>query len=50
MVHDLDPKNLDINGLLFFTKSKKLYFLVFLGIIPKIIFFPKNPAPLVFYH
>ena len=26
MMHDLNPKNLHINGLIFFAKSKKPYF------------------------
>ena len=50
MMHDLNPKNLHISGLFsFFAKSKKTCLGVFLGIIPKIRFFPKNSAPSVFY-
>ena len=47
MVHDLNPKNLHITGIIFFAKSKKPYFqgifgyYLFLGIIPKMPFFPK---------
>ena len=42
MVHDLNPKNLHTNGLIFFVKSKKNpIFRVFLGIILKI---PARPG------
>ena len=52
MVHDLNPKNIYISGLFFFfffAKFKKTYFESVFGIIPKINFFPKNPAPADFY-
>ena len=48
MLHDLD-QNLHINGLFFLQNLKKLILGVFLGIIPKMRFFPKNPAPSVCY-
>ena len=54
MVHDLNPKNLHINGNFFFfffflQNPKNPIFGVFWGIIPKMRLFPKNPAPSVFY-
>ena len=49
MVHDLNPENLYINGLLSLQKPKNPIFMVFLGIIPEMRFFPKKPAPSVFY-
>ena len=50
MVHDLNPKNLYINGLFFsffsFLKNPKNPILgVLLGALPKMRFSPKNPAP-----
>ena len=49
MVHDLNPKNLHINGQFFFFENpKNPIFGVFLGIIPKMRFFPKNLALSVF--
>ena len=49
MVHDLNQKNLHINGL-YFCKIKKNPILgVFLGIIPNIIFFTKNLSRSAFY-
>ena len=47
MVHDLNPKNLHINGL-YFSKSKKLYFGSVLGYYPQNEIFSKNPASPVF--
>ena len=49
MVHDLNPKNLHINGLIFLLNLKKNILGVYLGIIPKMRFFPKSPAPSSFY-
>ena len=49
MVHDLNPKNLHNNGLFFLQNPKNPIFEAFLGIIPKMRFFPQNPAPSVFY-
>ena len=49
MVHDLNPKNLHINGFFFFVQNpKNSIFGVFLGIIPKMRFFPETPTPSVF--
>ena len=42
VMHDLNPKNLHINGVFFLTKSKKNFF--FFCIILKMRFFLKNPA------
>ena len=47
MVHDLNLTNLHMNGL-FFQWQKNPIFGLFLGIIPNIRFFSKNPAPPVF--
>ena len=33
-MHDLNPKNLHINGLFFYKIRKKTIFVVFLGVIP----------------
>ena len=49
MVHDLNPKNLHINGLFFLQNPKNPIFGVISGIIPKIRLFPKNLVPSVFY-
>ena len=49
MVHLLKPKNWHINGLNFVQNPKNPILRVFLGIIPKMSFFSKNPAPSVFY-
>ena len=45
----LNPKNTCINGLNFPANWKNTVFGVFLGIIPKMRFFPKNPALSVFH-
>jgi len=49
MVHLLKPKNGHINGLNFVANPKNPIFGVFLGIIPKMRIFSKNPAPSVFH-
>ena len=54
MVHDLKQKKLYITGLIFFffffyKIQKNPIFEVFWGIIPKMRFFPKNPALSVFH-
>ena len=43
MLHELDRKNLHINELTFLQNQKNPILWVFLGIIPKLRFFPKNP-------
>ena len=43
-MHDLNPKNLHMNGLIFLQNKKPPIFRVLLGIIPKLRFFPKNLA------
>ena len=48
MLHDLNPKNLHINEQFFLQNPKKPILGVFLGIIPKGRFFPKNLAQSVF--
>ena len=50
MVHDLNPKNLKVNGINFFAKSEKPYFWGLFGNYHQNdIFSPKNPAVPVFY-
>ena len=51
MVHDLNQKNLRISFLFFiFLQIPKNPILgMFLGIIPKMRFFPKNRVPSIFY-
>ena len=44
MLHELDRKNLHINELIFLQNQKIPILGVFLGIIPKLRFFPKNPT------
>ena len=44
MLHELDRKNLHINELIFLQNQKNPILGVFLGIIPKLRFFPKNPT------
>ena len=51
MVHDLNPKNLHINGLIFyfyFAESQKIYFRVFGGIIPQIYIFSQKSGSISF--
>ena len=48
MLHNLDGKNLHINELIFFQNPKNPIFRVFLNIISKMRFFPKNLVPLFF--
>ena len=47
MMHDLNPKYLHINRLIFFQNLKNPIFGVFWGIIPR-MFFPKNLVTSVF--
>ena len=49
MMYDLNPENLQTNGLFFLKNPKNPIFGVFLDIIAKMRFFPKNPVPSVFY-
>ena len=42
MVHDLKPKNLHSNGLIFFAKSKKPYFGCVFGHYPQNEIIPQN--------
>ena len=47
-MHDLNPKNLHINGLFFYKIRKKTIFVVLLGVIPIIKFFQKIQLHQVF--
>ena len=48
MLHYLGKKNLHVNELIFLQNPKNPIFGVFLGIIPKLRFSPKNLALSVF--
>ena len=48
MVHDINPKNLDINGL-FFAKSKKLYLWGVFGHYLQNEIFSRNSSSVSFY-
>ena len=49
MVHDLNPKHLQINGIFFCKIRKSLFLWSFWALSPKMRFFSKNSAPSVFY-